>query len=236
MKTQRLTRQLISASCLSLLVAWQAFAAEPIQQPNSLETDLEAATAIATQDTAVTPAGCCDGGCDSGCKKRGCSNGNCCCEAVCCPKKVTEEVKKHCWKVESKMVCIPGYSFECNWRKNSCCKGSCGCDDTCCSNGSCNDCGTPTCGRVRCINVLEKHEYTCEECGYEWDVKRVRKGNSRCKSGCCDCPSCGAGGCCASTDTPESDVLLTSGSEALPVEATETKKPSLTSKLMGLLK
>lgn len=234
MKISAFTRRLISASCLSLLIAWQAFATEPIQQPTLAGVDQMAV--VATEDAAVTPAGCCESGCDnSGCKSGCC--GKSCCEAVCCPKKVTEEVKKHCWKVESKMVCIPGYRFECNWRKNKCCKGGCdSCCDSCCSSGGCNDCGTPTCGRVRCINVLEKHEYTCEECGYEWDVKCVRKGNRRCKSGCCNCPSCGASGCCASAVDIEADVQLTSGTEALPVEATETGKTSLVQRLMGMMK
>lgn len=239
MKIQRHVRRLISVGCLCLLIAWQAFAADPIQQPNSVDANQETAIAISTQDAAVTPTGCCDDDGNRGDCNRGCCGGNCCCEAVCCPKKVTEEVTKHCWKVKSEMVCIPGFRFECNWRKSKCCqgKGGCGCGDTCCSSGSkCCDCGPPTCGRVRCINVLEKHEYTCDECGYEWEVKCVRTGNGCCRSGGCSCPSCGASGCCASTDSAEADVQLTSATEAIPAVEANTKQPSLASRLMRLLK
>jgi len=221
MKFQRPTRRLVSAGCLSLLIAWQAFAASPIQQPNSIATEAAPSAEVAiAQDTAVTPAGFCDAGCDSCCGKGGCSGRSCCCDAVCCPKKVTEEVKKHCWKVKSKMICIPGFRFECNWGKNKCC----------------SDPGTLTCGRVRCINVLEKHKYTCDKCGYEWSVKCVRSGKGGCfrGGGCNSCPSCGCTGCCASTEAETTDVQLASTTK-LVVEAAEEKR-SLSRRLMGWLK
>lgn len=246
----RYPTRLIAACAVSLAIAWQALAASPIQQPTSLDVGLPVAPQVTEQDSAVKPAGCCDGGscCSNGngCCNNGCG-GSCCCEPVCCPKKVTEEVKKHCWLVKPEMICIPGFRFECNWGKGKCCasQGCCGdacCGDTCCGDGCgsgrccCNDPGTPTCGRVRCINVLEKHEYTCEECGYEWEVKCVRtsRGCCPCGNGCC--PSCGKSGCCASNEAPATDVQLTSAEESTASETTQEKKPSLAGRLMGWLK
>jgi len=210
---------LTATSCLTLLLATQAFATPQVQQPSSLTTDSQI-------DTEVTPAGC-----TNSCSDKNLSGSNGCCEAICCPKKTTKEVKKHCWKVKPELVCIPGFRFECNWKKR--CQSKCGCDDTCCSNGSCSDCGPPTCGRVRCINVLEKHEYTCDKCGYEWNVKYVRSGGC-CKgkgSGCC--PSCD----CASVEAEEADVQLTATTtETTPIKEIAAKKPSLARQLMPWLK
>lgn len=223
MKLPRLTRQILTASCLSVLVSCHAIAVDQLQQPRSVDSlagiSLTSTTSMA--DPAVTPASCCDSECDKCCdggagccgKGKSCCSSSCCCEAVCCPKRVTEEVKKHCWLVKPELVCIPGFRFECNWGKSKCSKkGGCDrcCDDLCCGDGCCengtcccNDPGKPTCGRVRCINVLEKHEFKCEECGYEWEVKCVRSGKRRscCGKRGCNCPSCG----CASNDFDETN-------------------------------
>ncbi|MGI9427554.1 MAG: hypothetical protein ACR2NM_02770 [Bythopirellula sp.] len=241
--------RLAGACCLSLTIAWQSMAASQIEQPSSVDASLTESTEVAEQDAAVTPAGCCDGG--TGCQGGSCGNNGCCgsgcCEPVCCPKKVTEEVKKHCWKVQPEMICIPGFRFECNWGKhkscqsNGCCGDSC-CSDTCCGDSccgercGCKDPGTPTCGRVRCVNVLEKHEYTCEECGYEWEVKCIRTGKGCCPCGNGCCPSCGASGCCAAHDTAAADVQLTSAAEATPAHRKQAEQPSLTSRVMGWFK
>ncbi|NOZ40443.1 MAG: hypothetical protein GXP24_09485 [Planctomycetes bacterium] len=160
-------------SCLTLALGVPAFSEPQLEQPSSIARD--AALAIET-DQNVMPAGC-TGSCGSGETASG--------RAVCCPKRVTKEVKKQCWKVKSERICIPSFRFQCNWWKRG--KSRDG-GDTCCSSSSCTDC-PPKCGHVRCINVLEKHETTCEECGYEWEFKCVRTG----KGGCCgdDCPSCG---------------------------------------------
>lgn len=242
------TRQLAVAACLSMLVTWQASALEKLQQPSSIDTGVES-TLETEQDSAVEPAGCCDDNCDSCCgndqgccgnKSGSCCQSNCCCKAVCCPKKVTEEVKKHCWLVKPELVCIPGFRFECNWGKSKCGKKSGGCDtccgDSCCGEGKCccNDPGKPTCGRVRCIHVLEKHEYKCEECGYEWDVKCIRTGRGRscCGKNGCSCPSCGCASKEASEDL-ESDIQLTAGTESRePIE----QAPSISRRLMSWLK
>ena len=236
MKTKQcnrvMSRILSTATCLSLAIGLQAFAAPQLEQPGSIVNGIpQVATVALEQDVEVTPVGCTDSACCGDC------NCNRCCEPVCCPTPVTTEVKKHCWKVKLENICIPGYRFECNWKKK--CKNGCDCGDSCCSNGSC---GKPTCGRVRCIKVLEKHEYTCEKCGYEWNVKCVGFGNGSCcgkggrcgKGGCC-CPSCG----CAAVDSTESDVQLTSATKAtapVAAEEAEEKKPSLTSRFLPWLK
>ena len=240
MRIQRTTRRMAGACYLGLLIVWQSMAASTAQQPTSVDAQRAEPSAVTEQDTAVTPAGCCDGGRCSASANNDCSNGCCeesCCEPVCCPKKVTEEVKKQCWKVQPKMICIPGFRFECNWRKNKCCQSKNGCEDTCCDERCCcKDPGTPTCGRVRCINVLEKHEYTCEECGYEWEVKCVRTNQGCCPCGNGCCPSCGASGCCAANETVAADVQLISAKESTPVDEKQSGQSSLASRLMGWLK
>ena len=213
-----------AAVCLSLAFGFQALAEQRLQPNHSIYTT-PAATSQTNlkQDTEITPAACTDS----------CS-GSRCCEATCCPKRVTEEVKKHCWKVKSEMVCIPGFRFQCTWNRD---KGNnANCND-CCTTSSCCDANPPTCGRVRCIRVLEKHEYTCEECGYEWDVKGVRTSKGRCcGEGGCSCPSCGSqNDCCAQSTLSDSEVRLTSAEDALP-EAASPEHQSVLGRWTKLLR
>ncbi len=214
-------RLLTTMSCLTLAIGVQAFAEPQLEQPSTIAAG---SAPVVERDLNVTPAGCADSCCGGSC----CGGETASDKAVCCPRRVTEDVKKHCWKVKSEVVCIPGFRFECNWKKR--CKNKCGCDcgDSCCSSGSCCDC-PPTCGRVRCIKVLEKHETTCEKCGYEWEVKCIGSGNG----GCC-CPSCG----CASVEAEaSSDIQLTAATETDSIdEAIENDKPSLARRLMLWLK
>ncbi|MCA9233092.1 MAG: hypothetical protein KDA57_20770 [Planctomycetales bacterium] len=137
--------------------------------------------APAGPDLGVIQVGCDDCRCGKNCGGRCCSE---CCEAVCCPKRVEKEVKKHCWKVEPKLVCIPGF----RWPWERCDHKNPGCADGC----DCAECCALPCGRVRCVNVLEKHEYKCQECGYEWEAKCIRSSSQ--KGSCCgrSCPSCGS--------------------------------------------
>ena len=65
---------------------------------------------------------------------------------ICVPERVTVKEKKHCWEVECKEICIPG--FKGPWQ--SCCE-------------------PPACGRVRTVKELKKVEYECERCGYRWE-------------------------------------------------------------------
>lgn len=179
----------IALGCLGVIAFTQTnLIATPLPQLSSGEEVAHTTYSSSTKDIAVTQVSCgasCGGG--DCCQGSGCGKCCCCCKAVCCPKCVTEEVKKHCWLVKSELVCIPRFQF--NLFANFCKYGNNDCGD-CCSNGCCR-CTSPSCGRVRCINVLEKHEYTCKECGYEWDVKCVRTGGVRCCGERCSCPSCG---------------------------------------------
>jgi len=172
---QRTVRYLAAVSSLTLAIGLQAFAESPIEQPISVAT-----MPAVELDPRVALAGCTDSRCGDETAEG---------KAVCCPKRVTKEEKKHCWNVKSERICIPRFRFQCNWKKHS---KNCDCGDTCYSNRG--DC-PPKGGRVRCIKVLEKHEYTCEECSYAWEVKYVRTGKGCCRSSGQDCPLCG----CAST-------------------------------------
>lgn len=140
-------------SFLLLLVCATGAQGEELAQPTTL-----AAAAPAMHDARVKPVACCEG--------ESCSS---CCEPICCPKCFTEEVEKSCWLVKSELVCIPSFRWPWECRKDGCnCGGEVG-DGCACP---------PKCGRVRCVNVLEEHKYTCEECGYEWEVKCVRRDNN----------------------------------------------------------
>jgi hypothetical protein len=66
---------------------------------------------------------------------------------TCCPTPETTTVKKHCWAVECKKVCIPAIKHPCA-----------PCDEP------------PACGRVRTVKVLKRVEYECQECGYKWNI------------------------------------------------------------------
>ena len=90
-----------------------------------------------------------------------CNDCNCQCGLVCCPQRVIEKEKKSYWKVTCKRVCIPGFRFPWEYLKRGKCSGG-------------HDCREGlVCGTVRAVNVLEEHEYECEKCGYEWEVKCV---------------------------------------------------------------
>ncbi len=210
--------RIVALCCLSMLTAVSAVAdsssdAPPLEPDGAEVSDLPGVE----HDTEVTPAGCTGDCCGDQCRSGGSAGKNCCCcKAVCCPRCVTEEVKNHCWLVKSKLVCIPRFQFNlfCDHKSkdDACCGGGCACQ-------KCSQCAAAPCGRVRCINVLEKHEYKCEKCGYEWDVKCVRTGNKCCRGKRCSCPSCGKGcGQCAELDPPANEIAL-AAAEQLPVTA-----------------
>ena len=69
------------------------------------------------------------------------------CECDQCVLKVEQaDVKKTCFKVEQKEVCIPAVTLP--WQK-------------CCPK---------TTSKMRVVNVLKKHTYKCKECSYSWNV------------------------------------------------------------------
>jgi len=164
--TKNLTRSIVSLIAFFAIAVAISYAAED----------------VVTSDSAVIPAGCNE--CAS------CDGGSCCSSdhAVCSPKRVTEEVKKHSWLVKPKLVCVPGFRWpwECGGKS-----ANHDCGDTCSGEGCDRDKGcAPRCGYVRCVNVLEKHNYKCKKCAIEWEVKCVRRGN-RCSGGGDRCPRCG---------------------------------------------
>lgn len=59
----------------------------------------------------------------------------------------TLKVKKHCYNIECKEICIPPVRFP--WQK--CCELKC--------------------GKIKTVRVLKKHNYTCDKCGYKWVVE-----------------------------------------------------------------
>ncbi|MCA9173698.1 MAG: hypothetical protein KDB14_04355 [Planctomycetales bacterium] len=101
------------------------------------------------------------------------------CREVCHPKVSKEEVKKHCWDIDCKKVCVPRVTFPWQICKTQAC---CGCGDPKCKGG----CPQPArCGRVRTIHVLKKIEYKCEHCKYTWEVDECKCQSGNCNSGAC---------------------------------------------------
>ena len=114
----------------------------------------------------------------------GCGSTCCACRDCCYCTTEKEKVKKHCWNVSCEKVCIPPV----------CVPGCCGCcwlPKWCCPCAKC---------RVRCISVLEKHNYECEECKCRWEVRSVPV----------NCGGCGCGDCCecAATTNPIGDSVV----------------------------
>ncbi|MCA9187674.1 MAG: hypothetical protein R3E01_20950 [Pirellulaceae bacterium] len=129
-----------------------------------------------------------------------CGCGNCvpctCTCDVCREVREKEEVKKSCWKVECEKICIPGIKFP--WQ--SCCEPRHGC-------------------RIRKVMVLDKHDYTEEECVTTWKVETVRVttnghgGHGHCGHGKCGHTSGCHGGCAQAEQTGDAK-LVTGADEA----------------------
>lgn len=100
-------------------------------------------------------------------------------DQACCPKckcSVSKEaVKKHCYGVECKTICIPRITFPwqtvCRHVGDAVCDG--GCEEGC--DGSCTSCPSPLNGaKLKTVRILKKFEYTCERCKYRWTPTRSR--------------------------------------------------------------
>lgn len=242
---------------MTLLAATLVFAAKMPSEAG--ESSCGCQSSKSTEPCCVDPCECCKAKMKVGKRATCVCDPDCyCCESE--TKKV--EVEKHCYNVCAEPVCVPPFRWPWECRKDKCGKGCCsdgGCDtccgDTCCGGcEGCGCCGTGSCGcskgfslfgclkcgKVRCINVLEKEKYKCEECVTEW--KTVKKGccgccgkgsgcgcASGCCNGCCEEPACGcdesccADGCCAATDQP-ADVVPASAEEPVTDEAAASKE------------
>ena len=120
-------------------------------------------TAMVNHVAATTPTqqiGCgksgCDGKCRLGCRRAKCNACNSECGYVECPQCACQtcylevdqsKVKKTCFKVEQKVICIPPIRFP--WQ----------------------DC-PPTTARTRTVNVLKTHSYECPSCSYKWTLPK----------------------------------------------------------------
>ncbi|MFK7734586.1 MAG: hypothetical protein AB8B50_01070 [Pirellulaceae bacterium] len=88
---------------------------------------------------------------------------------TCCELKVEEGTEeKHCWKVESKVVCIPRVTFSWQWpfQKKKC-------KQTCDANCMKPCCAPPKLARTRTVCTLVKHTYECPSCKYKWVPKEA---------------------------------------------------------------
>ena len=139
---------------------------------------------------------------DGCCKPSGCGSSACGSYLLICKGDAKlEPVKKTCWDVECKPICIPPVRFP--WQKNGCgdgCGDDCGADD--CGAESCTDsgcseksswcdglCGLGEC-RIRYVKKMKKVEYECgQKCVYSWKVENLGR------VGCCK-PACWSDGAC----------------------------------------
>ncbi len=105
--------------------------------------------------TTMQQCGCGQNQCDGGCRfsrraKRSCKTCVQCpqCDGEMCKLELdNSKVKKTCFKVEQKAVCIPPVRMP--WMK-------------CCPPGT---------SKTRTINVLKKHSYECPNCSYKWTLQ-----------------------------------------------------------------
>ncbi len=104
----------------------------------------------------------------------GCSSCPACGNRTCHAVPVTTSIKKHCYEVECQEICIPQVCFPWHLLSGHSLLGKlCGdCSDTDCT--SCDDqCKDTRCGRVITVKVLKKVSYTCDSCGYDWEMDDV---------------------------------------------------------------
>jgi hypothetical protein len=134
----------------------------------------------------------------NGCSDSACGGGVHCprCQGTCELSVSKEEVKKHCWDVECKTICIPRITFP--WQKcgdcGTCCGGHCGlgksgdkdadpdCNLDCLKAGGAQACGAARCARAKTVRTLKKVEYSCPQCKYKW----TPADHKRCDGGCQD--------------------------------------------------
>lgn len=104
------------------------------------------------------------------------------CHGTCELSVSKDEVKKSCWDVECKTICIPRITFP--WQKCSECGSGCGgkcgldksggkcgeldCNLDCAKCGGAQACGAARCARAKTVWTLKKVEYTCSHCKYKW--------------------------------------------------------------------
>jgi hypothetical protein len=100
------------------------------------------------------------------------------CNHSCDLKIGKDKVKKHCYGVACKTICIPPITFP--WNCNKGCGKSCGkscgkgCDKGC---GKGKSCPEPTrCAKSKTVRVLKKFEYECEKCSYKWTPSKGKCG------------------------------------------------------------
>ncbi len=136
------------------------------------------------------------------CNRKGC--GKVCRSTM---EEATEE--RSCWKVGCEEVCIP--RVVCPWseggsgltifnrfkrKSSSACDACC---DSCSGAGSSGSdcCGTPRCGDVRCVRVLDSEDYEVTTCKCKWDIDKC---STYYGPGCgprnrCGCVGDGESGC-----------------------------------------
>jgi hypothetical protein len=83
--------------------------------------------------------------------------------------------KHHNYTVERKEICVPRITlprwadlFAFRMRNEQSCKSGSG--DKC-PTKVCNP--AARCGYVKVVNVLKKHEYECDTCGYKWHIEQT---------------------------------------------------------------
>ena len=180
----------------------------------------------ATTNTLQAQCDSCDSECAACAAPVGCCGapacqaaGRCCGGPQCVGKAEMVDVEKHCWKIESKKICVPAVRFP--WerggskltlctlfkcKKNdypgcnnpSCddsCDGGCAIAPTCgCAGKGCGMCVPPKCGFVKCVSDLKKETYTTQACEYSIGLVEGNGGGG--------CDSCSAPGCAECAAAP----------------------------------
>ena len=111
----------------------------------------------------------------------------CCpvCDHVCKLDAEQVEEEKSCFKVESKVICIPRVVFPWQKAKKAACASCDACDGAGCTNCVHNG------ARLRKVCVLKTEKYKCPACKYTWTAEK--------KDSCCGVP-----GACDATNVCDS--------------------------------
>jgi len=173
---------------------------------------------------------------DSGCKPSGCGPDRSCVNG-CRPVVKKVDLKKTCFKIETKTICIPPTRFP--WDSSPCdsvCGNECGQQGSCGSSGRCGaGCGTArACEEGGLFSGLRK-ALGMENCPRALCVKKPVKSSKKIGEICvcdweCDdiCPTdkgCQKPGCCRDENAPPASTPASSEPEIAPAPPETARSP-----------
>ncbi|MBW3539513.1 MAG: hypothetical protein KY476_04520 [Planctomycetes bacterium] len=139
-----------------------------------------------------------------------------CAAKICRPEVKTEKLKKTCYNVECKPICVPDITFP--WEKP---QVECGCAGCVGGEGACEG-WQPRCGRVKYVKVFEKDSIEIgETCVCEWKIE-----DAPAACNCCELPGPPVPGTLEQPPAPNEHDAAPAEPEAPPAEEQMTHEPA----------